>query len=531
MFIIAFIEANKTENMKLKLILITCAFLLVVVTLPAFAQSDDLVILHTGSGDLVIEFFPDDAPKHVENFINLTKSGFYDRTVFHRIIQDFMIQGGDQLTKPGASNTMRVWGTGDPGYSIDAEFNDIKHNRGILSMARSSNPNSAGSQFFIVHKDSNFLDGQYTVFGRIVTQESFDTLDIIANLTTPAKLRPEIANTEVGATIPGNKTAAEIQSTEVISRLQVSNLLELGDPERITQSVVTPPSSLSEKYSNDKLGFSTTFPTGWSIQEPEQTQPGVPDVSVVGPLSNGFNPSIYATVEESEGITLEERIDSIKDSLKIAIDSGQLKIISEEFTKVDGKDAHVMISTSNFETSTGVVIVKFKEFIIETPGKFFQITYVNSEENFDNDLELFEETVNSFKIHSEDSNPTNGGGCLIATSTFGSELAPQVQQLRETRDNVLLKTESGRAFLTSFNQFYYSFSPTIADWERQNPIFKEVVGLLIIPLLTTLSILNYVDIDSEAEMIGYGVGVILLNVGIYFAVPAIIIHKLKRTEI
>jgi len=220
-----------------------------------------------------------------------------------------------------------------------------------------------------------------------------------------------------------------------------------------------------------------------------------------------------------------------KDSLKIAIDSGQLKIISEEFTKVDGKDAHVMISTSNFETSTGIVIVKFKEVIIETPGKFFQITYVNSEENFDIDLELFEETVNSFKILSEDSNPTNGGGCLIATSTFGSELAPQVQQLRETRDNVLLKTESGRAFLTSFNQFYYSFSPTIADWERQNPIFKEAVGLLIIPLLTTLSILNYVDIDSEAEMIGYGVGVILLNVGIYFAVPAIIIHKLKRTEI
>ena len=190
-----------------------------------------------------------------------------------------------------------------------------------------------------------------------------------------------------------------------------------------------------------------------------------------------------------------------------------------------------MTSTSNFETSTGIVNVKFKEVVIETPGKFFQITYVNSEENFDKDLQLFEETVNSFKILSEDSNPTNGGGCLIATSTFGSELAPQVQQLRETRDNVLLKTESGKAFLTSFNQFYYSFSPTIADWERQNPIFKQAVGLIITPLLTTLSILNYVDIDSEAEMIGYGVGVILLNVGIYFVGPVIIIQKLKRTEI
>ncbi len=102
MFIIAFIEAKKTENMKLKFTLITFAFLLVVVTIPAFAQSDDLVILQTKSGDLIIEFFPNDAPKHVENFINLTKSGFYDETIFHRVIEGFMIQGGDPFTKPGA---------------------------------------------------------------------------------------------------------------------------------------------------------------------------------------------------------------------------------------------------------------------------------------------------------------------------------------------------------------------------------------------------------------------------------------------
>jgi len=430
-----------------------------------------------------------------------------------------MIQGGDPFTKPSTEPDFTdKWGTGDPGYEIDAEFNDIKHNRGILSMARSSNPNSAGSQFFIVHNDSNFLDGQYTVFGRLVTQESFDTLDKIATLET------------IPNNIPIKWSETEILKAEVVKRSEVSNLLELGDPERITQSVAKPP-PISGKYSNDKFGFSTTFPTGWSIQEPEKTQPDAPDVSAVGPLSNGFNPSIYVSVEESEGRTLEERIDEIKNSLQIVMDSGQLEIVSEEFTKIQGKDAHLMTSISNFPTSTGIVIVKFKEVVIETPGKFFQITYVNSEENFDKDLQLFEETVNSFKILSEDFNPTNGGGCLIATSTFGSELAPQVQQLRETRDNVLLKTESGKAFLTSFNQFYYSFSPTIADWERQNSIFKQAVGLIITPLLTTLSILNYVDIDSEAEMIGYGVGVILLNIGIYFAGPVIIIHKLKRTEI
>jgi len=120
----------------------------------------------------------------------------------------------------------------------------------------------------------------------------------------------------------------------------------------------------------------------------------------------------------------------------------------------------------------------------------------------------------------------DNGGCLIATATYGSELAPQVQQLRELRDNTLLQTESGSAFMTGFNQLYYSFSPTIADWERQNVIFKEAVKLTITPLLTSLSILNYVDMESEAEVLGYGIGVILLNIGMYFVAPTIIIQKL-----
>jgi len=122
----------------------------------------------------------------------------------------------------------------------------------------------------------------------------------------------------------------------------------------------------------------------------------------------------------------------------------------------------------------------------------------------------------------------NGGGCLIATATFGSELAPQVQQLRELRDNTLLETESGSKFMESFNQFYYSFSPTIADWERQNPMFKEAVKLGITPLITSLSILNYVNIDSEAEILGYGISLILLNVGMYFVAPAILIHRIIK---
>ena len=123
---------------------------------------------------------------------------------------------------------------------------------------------------------------------------------------------------------------------------------------------------------------------------------------------------------------------------------------------------------------------------------------------------------------------SNGGGCLIATAAFGSELAPQVQFLREIRDNTVLQTKSGSAFMTGFNQLYYSFSPTIADYERENLIFKEVVKLALIPLLTSLTLLQYTDIDSESEMLGYGIGVILLNIGMYFVAPAVLVTKIRK---
>ena len=119
-------------------------------------------------------------------------------------------------------------------------------------------------------------------------------------------------------------------------------------------------------------------------------------------------------------------------------------------------------------------------------------------------------------------------GCLIATAAFGSELAPQVQLLREVRDNVLFSTSSGTAFMAGFNDFYYSFSPGIADLERQNPAFKELVKITITPMLSTFSILNYVNVHSEQEMLGYGIGIILLNAGIYFVAPAIVIVKLGK---
>ena len=123
---------------------------------------------------------------------------------------------------------------------------------------------------------------------------------------------------------------------------------------------------------------------------------------------------------------------------------------------------------------------------------------------------------------------SKGGGCLIATATYGSELAPQVQQLRELRDNSLLQTVSGTSFMSGFNDFYYSFSPTIADWERENPVFKEMVKITITPMISSLSILNYVDMDSEVSVLGYGISLIILNVGMYFVAPAVVIHKVRK---
>jgi len=123
-------------------------------------------IIKTKFGDMDIVFFSEKAPKHVENFITLAKSGFYNGTIFHRVIPGFMIQGGDPNTKD--LNKPETYGQGGPTQRLKAEFNDIPHKRGILSMARTNDPNSAGSQFFIVVKDSSFLDGQYTVFGEVV---------------------------------------------------------------------------------------------------------------------------------------------------------------------------------------------------------------------------------------------------------------------------------------------------------------------------------------------------------------------------
>jgi peptidyl-prolyl cis-trans isomerase B (cyclophilin B) len=136
------------------------------------------VIISTPHGEMEIKFFPEAAPNHVANFLKLAKDGFYDKTIFHRVIPGFMIQGGDPNTRD--PDKKGLYGTGGPGHTVKAEFSELKHRRGIVSMARSQDPDSAGSQFFIVVKDSLFLDRQYTVFGEVV--RGMETADKIVNL-------------------------------------------------------------------------------------------------------------------------------------------------------------------------------------------------------------------------------------------------------------------------------------------------------------------------------------------------------------
>ncbi|MDH3501006.1 MAG: peptidylprolyl isomerase [Nitrosopumilus sp.] len=484
----------------------------------SFAQNDDkLVVLYTNLGNIVIEFFPDDAPNHVSNFIKLVETEFYDKTLFHRIIPDFMIQGGDPNTKNNDENT---WGVGGPKDSINAEFNNIKHNRGIVSMARAADPNSAGSQFFIVHKDSNFLDEQYTVFGRIVTQESFDTLDKIAAVKTKTK------------DIPVDADQVRIIKTEVVNRSEITNLLELGEPER-TKSITSPLTG-NQLYESQSLEITFSAPAGWLLQEPEKIDELTPDVVAVGPKIGPINPVISLTITNSNGKSLDELVVEKTEFLKNAVESGNLEIISQEKTIINDKDSYITNAQGTFQSNEQSFKVKFREVIISTPEKFYIFAYSNGIENFDDEISRFEESVNSFSILSEkikeDSllNVEEGGGCLIATATYGSEMAPQIQKLRELRDNTFLATKSGTAFITEFNQLYYSFSPTIADMERENPILKETIKIVLTPMLTSLSLLNHVDINSEQELLAYGIGIILVNIGMYFVAPTMIIYRIRK---
>ena len=537
----------------------------------AFAENDDkIVVMHTSSGLLIIEFFPDDAPNTVTNFLDLTQKGFYDNIIFHRIIKDFMIQGGDPLSKydpdgDGYTN-MEQWGTGDAGYEIEAEFNTIKHNRGIVSMARSADINSASSQFFIVHQNSNWLDEKYTVFGKLLTEESYKTLDKIANIPTARN------------DVPSDLHAAKINKAIIIQKDNLeAYLLAVGEdpanlptPEELVRLDESDPMKFSERYVNKEYDFSLLPPKGWTVfyAQPD-SGPNDPIVTFLGQkkkLSQGFSeyaPYIYINVNELDFQTFQEGLDNRIAQYHSMNASGGLEIITEKMKNIvteQGASYGVYFLTA--KQLDVIPPVPFAQIILSHKNFIYGITYSNHEEYFQTDMIFFDNVVSSFSsveeselgvsgLLEESGVKTNtsssveeleaarinaaeeetlaqeGGGCLIATAAFGSEMAPQVQFLREIRDNTVLQTESGTNFMTGFNQFYYSFSPVIADYERENPTFKEAVKLTLTPLLISLTLLQYADIDSESEMLGYGIGVILLNIGIYFVAPAVLIMKVR----
>ena len=481
----------------------------------AAIYNDPVIIIQTNQGDIVIEFFIADAENHVTNFIQLSRDGFYDGTLFHRIIPGFMIQGGDPNTINGNPDT---WGQGGPDKKLNQEFNSIKHNRGIVSMARSADPNSAGSQFFIIHKNSNFLDGEYTAFGRIATEESFRTLDRIAAVQTETNDRPV------------DPEQVRIIKTAMVNRDSVLGIIDYVEPERTGSSIkeVTD----NQIFESEELGISFSPPEGWLLQQPDQSTIGAPDVAAVGPKTDGVNPVISLTIENAANKTIDDLIKEKNNLLDAAITSKQLEILSQKLIRTNVYQTEAI---GNFQVDDKTLKIKFIDVIILSEEKSYTFAYNNLLDNFDNEITKFNKSLDSFKILSQDNtimeistetlDEEKGGGCLIATATYGTELAPQVQLLREIRDNNLLNTESGTFFMNTFNDFYYTFSPTIADYERENPYFKDAVKIAITPMISTLSLME--NAESESEVLGIGISLIILNLGMYLGVPAVVIVGIR----
>ncbi len=266
-----------------------------------------------------------------------------------------------------------------------------------------------------------------------------------------------------------------------------------------------------------------------------------PMLILLGVGKDGITPAISFDVFETNDIPFEEffapRLESYRE-LDYGVGGG---ILSEEHytgaNRIAGKHGVVLVATQVTEADEMIdgekLVIKFKQVILEAVHYHFMITYVNHENNFDEGLVDFDKIISSFRTFIPDSqkftSPENEVIVLDSdlNETEGNLITPETQT---EHDNTVLQTESGTLFMAGFNQFYYSFSPYIADYERENPAFKETVKLALTPLLISLTLLQHADIDSESEMLGYGIGVILLNVGIYFVIPAVFIMKIRKLQ-
>ena len=249
-------------------------------------------------------------------------------------------------------------------------------------------------------------------------------------------------------------------------------------------------------------------------------------------------PEDYEQIQPSENGTLDIGLSVVPEAEANSVSKLHIGWIKPGFNKIqehidyritvikDGQNIFGPIPLTHTSIGTVKIPVEFLEngehqVKIEMEGILFQpipleTTYFT--------INVGEEQTSS----STQEENNEGGGCLIATAAFDSEMSPQIQQLREIRDNVVMQTSSGKSFMTGFNQIYYSFSPYVADYERENLVFKEAVKITLTPMLTSFSILAHVPIDTEQEMLGYGVGVILLNIGMYFVAPAALFTIIKK---
>ena len=213
--------------------------------------------------------------------------------------------------------------------------------------------------------------------------------------------------------------------------------------------------------------------------------------------------------------------------------SGAFQSTSFPFTEKNGDNNDIVIFTCDSSISQeGIFGAKFQKL---TQDGYLKLVVIQNKEVISqgSSEESFGEVLINGNCISgmQLDDGLDGGGCLIATATYGSELAPEVQKLREIRDNSLIQTEAGKAFMSSFNDFYYLFSPTVADYERENPVFRELVKITITPMITSLSILNHVDMNSDTKVLGYGVSLIIINAAMYFGFPIGMVVIIRRKNV
>jgi hypothetical protein len=302
------------------------------------------------------------------------------------------------------------------------------------------------------------------------------------------------------------------------------------------------PMSFGELYYDNVYSFSVQYPDNWRVDNSIDGQ-----VSFMDGVESGYNlwesnTLVYPLFDMGEKLSdYEEKKWARESSRQVCNEAnyanndyrcGSFVVISQ----VSGKslDGYPTITTKLTETrqysdnSVGTVPMVVVEKLIYVDDDIWIIDSNTDADMFSEYENKIYATMNSFRYPASPpvENSSSGGGCLIATAAYGSEMAPQVQLLREIRDNQLMNTESGSAFMSGFNELYYSFSPTIADMEREHPMFKEAVKLGLTPMLSSLAIME--NSNSESEVLGLGLSVIVLNLGMYLGVPAIVVIGIKR---